>query len=85
MKKPYPMVLVVWNDASGAVGYCTPDEIHRDHNPKLTYSVGFLIKKSTKGVTIAQDCYADGKDYHTWTFVPKCMVVSVTKVLENLD
>jgi hypothetical protein len=76
------MVLVTWNDAHCAIGY--PDDADKEHSPKLTYSVGFLIRKNAKGVTIAQDCYAEGKDYHTWTFIPKGMVVSVVKVLENL-
>lgn len=81
MKKPYPMVLVVWNDAHCSIG--TGEDLEKEHSPKLTYSVGFQIKKDRAGITIAQDCYEDCPDYRMYSYVPSGMIVSITKVLEN--
>lgn len=75
------MVLVVWDDA-----HCTTDmgdqqSLDEEHSPKLTYSIGFQIRKDRNGVTIAQDCYEKGKEYRVYSFIPKGMVVSCTKLL----
>lgn len=83
MKPPYPMILVCWNDAHYSGGMA--EDLDVEHAPKLTYSLGFQIRKDRKGVTLAQDCYDKGKDYHTFTFIPRGMVVSITKVTSNSD
>ena len=79
MKLPYPMVLVVWEDA-----HCSTDMgKEEEHSPVLTYTVGFQIKRDGVGVTIAQDCYKGGKEYRVWSFIPRKMIVSINRLSVN--
>lgn len=77
MKTPFPMVLVVWDDA-----HCSTDMggDEKEHSPVVTYSVGFQVKRTRAGITIAQDCYKEGKEYRVWSFIPRKMIQSITKL-----
>lgn len=77
MKPPFPQVLVVWEDA-----HCSTDMGggEEEHSPVLTYTVGFQVKRNRAGITVAQDCYEKTKEYRVWSFIPRKMIVSVTKL-----
>lgn len=76
MKRPFPLVEVVWDDA-----HCSTDMGHEEgHKPVTTYSVGYQVKRDRAGITIAQDCYETGKEYRVWSFIPRGMIQSVTRL-----
>jgi hypothetical protein len=77
VKLPFPMVLVVWEDA-----HCSTEMggDEKEHSPVVTYSLGFQVKRSRVGITIAQDCYEEGKEYRVFSFIPKKMIRSITKL-----
>ena len=76
--------MVVWEDA-----HCSTDMgeglADKDHDPVITYSIGFQIKKDRKGITIAQDCYEAGKEYRVWSFIPRKMIRQVLSCEPSLS
>lgn len=55
-------VIVEWEDATSGLQEATNiSEV--DHEFVTTYSCGFLVKQTERGVTLATDCYSP-KDEH---------------------
>lgn len=77
----FPMVEVVWNDASALTDGWTKD-IEKDE-PALALSVGFLIRETKEHIVIAQDVDAEGH-HNGRSQIPKGMVKSL-KVLRKRD
>lgn len=74
-KLKYRPVVVIWNDAWEEMNDATPESIK--HEPKVQVTVGFLIKKDKRGVTLATEYADDGTGLRTTNFIPKGMIVSV--------
>ena len=55
-------IIVEWEDATSGLQEAK-DISEVDHDLVTTYSCGFLVKKTKKGVTIATDCHSP-KDEH---------------------
>lgn len=72
-------VLVTWHDAWESQSDVEPDKIR--HEPKVQYTVGFLIRKDKRGVTLATEYGDDDLELRTTNFIPKGMIVSITKLV----
>lgn len=84
MKAP-PLVEVTWNDAWSSDTSWHDDDVERTHEPHRTHSVGYLLKRSRKGVTICRDYDDDntddeGRRYDGALFIPAGMVVKVRRL-----
>lgn len=84
LKRPfqhYPLVEVIWNDASDLIGGWT-NEIEHDE-PALALSVGFLVKETKEHIIIALD--TDGEGNHNGrSQIPRGMVKKM-RVLRKKD
>jgi len=78
-RNPLPVVVVTWVDAHDNPAHIDSDQVDEEHKPNLVHSVGWLLKKDKKGVTIAR-CYDDEKESDASLFVPTGMIQSVRKV-----
>ena len=77
----YPLVEVIWNDASDLTGGWKK-EIDEDE-PALALSVGFLIRETDEHIIIALD--TDGDGHHNGrSQIPRGMVKKL-KVLRKKD
>lgn len=85
MKRPkqiYPMVEVLWDDATELKGWKEEhEEEELKHCPIL--SVGFLVKKTRSHVVIAQDI-SDDRMRNGRSQIPRGMVKSI-RVLRKKD
>lgn len=77
----YPMVEVVWDDASELLAGWT-DEIEKTE-PQLALSVGFLIIDAKDHIVIAQDLDEHGQ-HNGRSQIPRGMVKRI-KVLRKAD
>jgi hypothetical protein len=84
IKRPrqlYPLVEVIWNDASELTSGWT-DQIEKDE-PALALSVGFLVRETKDHIIIAQD--TDEAGHHNGrSQIPRGMVQKI-KVLRKKD
>jgi hypothetical protein len=74
----YPPVVVWWDDAWGEDKTIAVSDI--DHEPILTYTLGWLLREDHRGVTISMDSYPDPeeKDHvRNYAFIPKGMIVKI--------
>ena len=55
-KQPFPLVEVIWDDATALDGWSSGDE---DIKPCLVLSVGFLVQKTKAHIILAQDIAHD--------------------------
>ena len=70
-------MLVVWGDAHAEMGVFSPEDIKEFHKEKPTFTVGFLMENTDRGVTLSMDCWEDPEEGgHTVTFIPRWMVHS---------
>lgn len=77
----FPLIEVVWNDASELTAGWT-DNID-DTEPQLALSVGFLIKSDKEHIVIAMDLDAEGH-HNGRSQIPQGMVKKI-KVLRKAD
>jgi hypothetical protein len=73
------LVLIVWEDAhSQGIELVTKDDLA--HRPEVMQTVGWVIKESDNGKSIASErCSDAGVDYYRGhTFIPKSLIRSVT-------
>ena len=85
LKRPfqhYPLVEVVWNDASELTSGWS-QEIEEKDEPALALSVGFLIRETKEHIVIAQDTDPNGH-HNGRSQIPRGMVKKM-KVLRKQD
>lgn len=70
---------VRWNDAHQTQDNHTDDDIDEFHVPCVTHSVGYLVRKSRKGVTIAA-CVDEDISYDRLLFIPRGMIVKMEQL-----
>ena len=80
-KQIFPMVEVIWDDATDLVGGWT-NEVEKTE-PALALSVGFLIKQTKDHIIIAQDLDESGH-HNGRSQIPAGMVKTI-KVLRKAD
>ncbi len=78
-KQPYPIVAVLWDDATALDGWAADEE----PKPCLVLSVGFLVKKTRTHLILAQDLAPDGHKCGRGQ-IPMGMVKQI-KVLKKKD
>jgi len=71
-------VIVTWDDAHASFDALTPAEAEAMEAYR-TDSIGYLVSKTKRGVTIAYDKYQDGT-YGAYSFIPAGMVVSIKEL-----
>lgn len=80
-KQHFPLVEVVWDDASGIRhGWAAKSE---PVEPYVALSVGFLIRETTEHIVIAQDTDSEG-GHNGRSQIPRGMVKKI-KVLRKKD
>lgn len=77
-----PLVQILWHDSRDADDAWTSevDAIAYGEEPCEIFSVGYLVSKGTKFITIAGDWNPQDKDYGRLTKVPVGMVISITEL-----
>ena len=82
MKLLYPIVLVIWDDATELKDWKEEHE-EEETKPCLIRSVGYLVKKTRKHIVIAQDLSYD-RMRNGRSQIPRGMVKQIT-VLKKKD
>lgn len=79
--KKLPFVMVEWNDAwIDGNDPVSLGEVKVEHKPKVIETWGRLLHDDEVGVSIANERYKDEDVYRGRTFIPRAMIISVTKV-----
>lgn len=81
-----PMVVVTWNDAQD---HCEAwvDEIDAEGwaaHSCLIISIGFLVSRTERYVTLAADWDEDDKNYGRLTKIPASMLVSIDTLVATV-
>jgi hypothetical protein len=76
----YPIVLVVWDDATEIDGWSEGDD---EIKPCLVQSVGYLVRKTKHHIVLAQDIAPDGMQCGRGQ-IPRGMVKNI-EVLKKKD
>lgn len=77
-RTPFRLVAIVWADANGAHprdGTFVPG----DHAPVIMTTVGWLLCKDAKGVSLANERHEDGS-FRGQTFIPAAMVKKIRTI-----
>ncbi|HEY1330931.1 MAG TPA: hypothetical protein VGH10_05585 [Actinomycetota bacterium] len=77
---PLPLVLVVWHDAWFDPEQQTPDDWRADY---VVRTVGFLVRRSPRVVSIAQELLPDDDGFRAVTHIPAGMVESLTFLVDE--
>jgi hypothetical protein len=73
-----PLVLVRWDDANtGGDDVVTLDNVDSLHKPTVVHTLGWLMKRDEKGLTLVNEFYDDC--YRGRTYIPAGMVLDVTE------
>lgn len=82
--KLYDLVLVEWEDAHSENSWYTKEEVEKNHClPLLVKTVGFLVKKSKKGISITSGKASNNALLGNF-FVPAGMIKKVSKLKSGL-
>jgi hypothetical protein len=77
----YPLVLVTWRDAWFDFEEPDPEDVRTDY---LVSTVGFLVRKGARFLSVAQEILPDGDGFRAVTHIPVA-VVETTSPLRGLD
>jgi hypothetical protein len=77
--EPPELVLVTWRDAWFDFDVADPEETHADY---LVRTVGFLVRRGPRFVSIAQEVLPDGDGFRAITHIPVEIVASMVPLLE---
>lgn len=74
-----PLVVVEWDDAwvDGSDPVNLADAAS-SHKPKTIVTLGWVLKDDERGISLANEHYADEDTYRGRTFIPRAMVRSTT-------
>ena len=74
----FPLVLVTWRDAWFDFDEPDPEEARADY---LVRTVGFLVRRTPRFVSIAQEVLPDGDGFRAVTHIPVAVVESIAGLL----
>jgi hypothetical protein len=77
----FPLVLVTWRDAWFDFEEPDPEDVRTDY---LVSTVGFLVRKGARFLSVAQEILPDGDGFRAVTHIPVA-VVETTSPLRGLD
>ena len=73
-----PLVLVTWRDAWFDFDEPDPEEARADY---LVRTVGFLVRRTPRFVSIAQEVLPDGDGFRAVTHIPVAVVESIAGLI----
>lgn len=76
-----PLVLVRWHDAWFDPEQQTPDEWRGDY---LVHTVGFLVRRDSRVVSVAQELLPDGDGYRAVTHIPLSVIESIDPLFRSV-
>lgn len=81
-----PLVKAIWNDAQDYARMWVDEEDAEafGHESCEIISVGFLISKTEKYITLAADWDETDKDYGRVTKIPSSMLISIIELHDSL-
>ena len=71
----FPLVLVTWRDAWFDFDEPDPEDVRADY---LVRTVGFLVRRGPRFVSVAQEVLPDGDGFRAVTHIPLAIVEAVT-------
>lgn len=73
----FPLVLVTWRDAWFDFDEPDPEDVRADY---LVTTVGYLVRKGPRFVSVAQEILPDGDGFRAVTHIPVPVVESVSRL-----
>lgn len=73
MNHPYPLIEVIWDDASSDSGWHTRSQVKFEK--QIVVTIGFLVAEN-KDYIIIGHTYTLPEDYLGWFQIPKGMIIS---------
>ena len=71
----FPLVLVTWRDAWFDFDEPDPEEVRADY---LVSTVGFLVRRGPRFVSVAQEILPDGDGFRAVTHIPVAVVETIS-------
>ena len=71
----FPLVLVTWRDAWFDFDEPDPDDARADY---LVSTVGFLVRRGPRFVSVAQELLPDGDGFRAVTHIPVAVVETIS-------
>ncbi len=75
----FPLVLVIWRDAWFDFEELDPEDARADY---LVSTVGFLVKRGPRFVSVAQEVLPDGDGFRAVTHIPVAVVEKISPLHE---
>jgi hypothetical protein len=73
----YPLVLVTWRDAWFDFDEPDPEDARADY---LVSTVGYLVRRNTRFVSVAQEILPDGDGFRAVTHIPVAVVETIARL-----
>jgi len=73
----YPLVLVTWRDAWFDFDEPSPEDVRADY---LVDTVGFLVRRGPRFVSVAQEILPDGDGFRAVTHIPVAVVETIARL-----
>lgn len=73
----FPLVLVTWRDAWFDFDEPDPEGARADY---LVHTVGFLVRKASRFVSVAQEMLPDGDGFRAVTHIPVAVVETISSL-----
>jgi hypothetical protein len=73
----FPLVLVTWRDAWFDFDEPDPEDARADY---LVHTVGFLVRKGSRFVSVAQEMLPDGDGFRAVTHIPVAVVETISSL-----
>jgi hypothetical protein len=77
----FPLVLVTWRDAWFDFEEPDPEDVRADY---LVKTVGYLVRRGSRFVSVAQEVLPDGDGFRAVTHIPVAVVETIAS-LRDLD
>ena len=76
----FPLVLVIWRDAWFDFEELDPEDARADY---LVSTVGFLVQRGPRFVSVAQEVLPDGDGFRAVTHIPLAVVEKISPLHES--
>jgi hypothetical protein len=76
----FPLVLVIWRDAWFDFEELDPEDARADY---LVSTVGFLVQRGPRFVSVAQEVLPDGDGFRAVTHIPVAVVEQISPLRES--
>ena len=76
----FPLVLVIWRDAWFDFEELDPEDARADY---LVSTVGFLVRRGPRFVSVAQEVLPDGDGFRAVTHIPVAVLEKISPLRES--